>query len=90
MSRSRFAINQDLSGAVNKMLQAHEREILARVQVNSPRTHAVPRSVQDADAKALVVAGDVRQAAVVELCDTIADLIEEAHTTQPADSRRLG
>lgn len=70
---ARFAANQELAGAFNTMLQAHEREMRARMLVEMPRTHPVPPGIAARNQRALEHYADIRQAAVVELCDTIRD-----------------
>lgn len=72
---ARFAANQELSTVVNKVLQAHEREMKARMMVEMPRAHPAPPSIVARNRKALAHYADVRQAAVVELCDTIRDQV---------------
>lgn len=79
----RYAANQELALVINKMLQAHERELRARMLVEMPRLHPVPPSIVAANQRALENFVTQREAAVGEFCDTIHDRLLEVSAIAP-------
>jgi hypothetical protein len=74
----RYAANQEMAVVLNKMLQAHERELRARMLVEMPRTQPVLPAIAKQNQQALEHYADLRQAAVLEVCDTIHDRLLDA------------